>query len=206
MTEPTGSRLMDAAFDKVDAGDERPYNDLMINDTALPVIGKNVYIAPGSYVGGAVVIGDESTIMYQCVVRADIAPIRLGERVNVQDGSILHTRDGVPLDIADDVGIGHRAVVHCRRVGPNTLIGIGSIVLDGCEIGSRCVIAAGTVLTPGTIVPDGKVVMGVPGRVVRDVTESDLEMIDHVVQSYRKLGRLHAGEKFPNIALRHPNR
>jgi len=163
-----------------------------------PFLGRDVYIAPTSFVAGDVVIGDQSTIMHHVVVRGDIAPIRIGARVNIQDGSVVHTQTGVPLDIADDVGVGHRAVVHCRRVGSRTLIGIGSILLDGCEIGSRCLIAAGSVLSPGSIVPDGKVVMGIPGRIVRDTIDRDLSVIDHVIESYVKLGRAYALGLFPN--------
>jgi len=165
-----------------------------------PTRGRDVYIAMTAYVAGDVALGDQVTIMHHVVIRGDIAPIRIGHRVNVQDGSILHTPQGVALEIADDVGIGHRAVVHCRRVGPRTLIGIGAILLDECEIGSRCIIAAGTVLAPRTKIPDGKLVMGVPGQVVRETNERDLQTIDHVVSSYIELGRLHAANRFPNIA------
>jgi len=170
-----------------------------MSEIGRPVLGRDVYIAPTSYVGGDVVIGDQSTVMHHVMIRGDIAPIRIGARVNVQDGAILHTPRGTPLDIADDVGIGHCAIVHCRRIGPRTLIGMGAILLDDCEIGSRCVIAAGTVLSPKTIVPDGSVVMGVPGKIVRKVTDRDLQAIDHVIQSYLELGRLHATGRFPNI-------
>jgi len=170
-----------------------------MSEILRPFLGRDVYIAPTSYVGGDVVIGDQSTVMHHVMIRGDIAPIRIGARVNIQDGAILHTPHGIPLDISDDVGIGHRAIVHCRRIGPRTLIGMGAILLDDCEIGSRCVIAAGTVLSPKTIVPDGSVVMGVPGKVVREVTDRDLKAIDHVVQSYLELGRLHAAGRFPNI-------
>jgi carbonic anhydrase/acetyltransferase-like protein (isoleucine patch superfamily) len=172
----------------------------VMEGTARPILGREVYIAPTAYVAGDVVLGDQVTIMHHVMIRGDIAPIRVGARVNVQDGSILHTKRGVALDIADDVAIGHRAVVHGRRVGPRTLIGIGAIVLDDCEIGSRCIIAAGAVLAPGTLVPDGKVVMGAPGKVVRDALPRDLEMIDQVVSSYMELGRRHAALAFPNIA------
>lgn len=165
-----------------------------------PRVGRDVYIASTAYVAGDLVIGDGSTIMHHVVVRADIAPIRIGARVNLQDGTIVHTAFGVPLDIADDVGVGHRAVVHCRRVGSRTLIGTGAIVLDDCDIGSRCLIAAGTLLTPRTVIPDGSVVMGIPGKVVREVGERDLAIIDHVISSYVRLGRLHAAGGFPNIA------
>jgi len=168
--------------------------------TVEPKVGSEVYIASTAYVGGDVEIGDRSTVMHHVMIRGDIAAIRVGARVNIQDGAIVHTKNGVPLDIADDVGVGHRAIVHCRRVGSRTLIGMGSILLDDCEIGSRCLIAAGSVLPPGTVVPDGSVVMGVPGRVVRSVTEADLKTIDHVVSSYVRLGRMHAEGRFPNIA------
>jgi len=170
-----------------------------MSEILRPVLGRDVYIAPTSYVGGDVVIGDQSTVMHHVMIRGDIAPIRIGARVNVQDGVVIHTPHGTPLDIADDVGIGHRAIVHCRRIGTRTLIGMGAILLDDCEIGSRCIIAAGTVLSPKTLVPDGSVVMGVPGKVVREVTNRDLQAIDHVVQSYLELGRLHAAGLFPNI-------
>ncbi len=170
-----------------------------------PIVGQNVYIAPTAYVGGQVVVGDGSTIMQHVVIRGDIASIRLGRYVNVQDGAVLHTPHNVPLDIGNEVGIGHRAVVHGRRVGDRSLIGIGAIVLDDCEVGSRCLIAAGTVLPPGTVIPDGSVVMGLPGKIVRETSLDDLQVIDHVVRSYRALGRLHAEGRFPNIAAAHPN-
>lgn len=165
-----------------------------------PQLGRNVYIAPTSYVAGDVVLGDDVTIMHHVMIRGDIAPIRIGARCNIQDGSVVHTDHGVPLDIGDDVGVGHRAVVHCRRVGKRSLIGIGAIVLNGCEVGEHCLIAAGAVLAPGTIIPDGSVVMGFPGRVVRSVGQREQQIIDRVVASYINLGRRHAAGQFPNVA------
>lgn len=165
-----------------------------------PTIGEGVYIASTAYVGGDVVIGDQVTVMHQAVIRGDIAPIRVGARVNIQDGAILHTGDGVPLEVGDDVSVGHGAILHGRRVGPRTLIGIGSILLDNCEVGSRCIIGAGTVVPPNMIVPDGSVVIGVPGKVVRQVDNRDLSRIDEAVESYLNIGRLHTAGRFPNIA------
>lgn len=176
-----------------------------MDESRRPIVGQDVYIAPTAYVGGQVAVGDGSTIMHHVVIRGDIAPIRLGRYVNVQDGAVLHTPHGVPLAIGNEVGIGHRAVVHCRRVDDRSLIGIGAILLDDCEVGSRCLIAAGTVLPPGTVIPDGSVVMGVPGKIVRETSANDLQAIDHVVRSYRALGRLHAEGRFPNIAAGYPN-
>ena len=163
-------------------------------------VARGVFVAPTAYLGGNLFIGEDSTVMHHVVIRADVSPVRIGARVNVQDGTIIHTRHGVPLTIGDDVGIGHRAVVHCKQVGPHTLLGTGCIILDDCEVGRDCLVAAGALLTPGSVVPDGKVVMGVPGRVVRDVTAKDLEAIDYVVQRYVELGRAHAAGRFLNRA------
>lgn len=164
-----------------------------------PQIGRHVYIASTAYVAGDVVLGDHGTIMHHVVIRGDIARIVVGARVNVQDGSILHTPAGVDLVIGDDVGIGHRAVVHCSAVGRRTLIGIGAVVLDGCDIGAECIVAAGAVVAPHTQVPAGSVVMGVPAKVVRLVKKDDLAYIDSVVASYVRLGPRHAAGEFPNV-------
>lgn len=172
----------------------------MIVENAKTLVGQDVFIASTAYVGGAVTLGDESTVMHHVVIRGDVSHIRIGQRVNVQDGSVIHTTSGVDLDIEDDVSIGHRAIVHCRRIGARSLIGMGSIVLDGCTIGSRCIIGAGAVVPPNTDVPDGKVVMGVPGRIVRDIRESDHAYLDYVVENYRKLGRRHEAGAYPNVA------
>ena len=170
-----------------------------------PVLGHDVYVAPTAYVGGDVVIGDLTTIMHQVVIRGDIAPIRVGARVNVQDGAILHTGRDVPLEVGDEVSIGHGAIIHCRRVGARTLIGTGAILLDDCAVGSRCIIAAGTVLAPGTLVPDETVMMGVPGTAVREVDSRDLAAIDLAIDSYLQLKARHAADHFPNIAHPSPN-
>jgi len=135
--------------------------------------------------------------MHHVVIRGDVAPIRIGRSVNIQDGTVLHCNKGVPLEIGDDVTIGHRAVVHCKRVGPGSLIGIGSVVLDDAEVGDNCIVAPGAVVTPGLQVPDGTVVMGIPGRVVRDVADADREYLRRAVAGYRALNELHAAGKYP---------
>jgi carbonic anhydrase/acetyltransferase-like protein (isoleucine patch superfamily) len=163
-----------------------------------PTIGQNVYIAPTAYVGGEVTIGDECTIMHHVTIRGDVSKITIGRRVNVQDGTIIHTLTGVPLEIGDEVVIGHRAVVHCRRVGNRVLIGIGAVVLDNCELGDGALIAAGAVISPGTIVPPGKLVAGVPGKVLRDVTEQQRGYVDYALQNYARLNRDHAAGRYPN--------
>ena len=140
--------------------------------------------------------------MHHVTIRGDVSAIRIADRVNIQDGTVIHTHRGVDLDIESDVSIGHRAVVHCTRIGAGSLIGIGSIVLDGCVIGRDCIIAAGAVVPPNTTIPDGKMVMGVPGKIVRDTTMQERQYAEYVVRSYVELGRLHDAGKYPNV---HPS-
>ncbi len=167
-------------------------------ETSNVLLGRNVYIAPTSYVGGDVTIGDETTIMHHVTVRGDVSKIRIGARVNIQDGAVVHTDQTVDLHIEDEVTVAHRAVVHCKRIQAGTLIGIGAIILDGCDVGRGCLIAAGAVLAPNTVVPDGKLVMGIPGKIVRDVTEEDQQPMQIAVANYIQLGRLHAAGEYPN--------
>lgn len=169
-----------------------------------PTVGQNVYIAPTAYVGGNVTIGDETTIMHHVTVRGDVSEIIIGKRVSIQDGTVIHTQKGVPLYIADEVAIGHRAVVHCHKIGRGSLIGVGSIVLDGCEIGAGCIVGAAALVTPGTIIPDGKLVVGVPARITRDVEERDLKYMRRVVNDYVKMGRAHANGQYPNHVRTEP--
>lgn len=176
----------------------------MKEETIKPTLGKNGYLAPTAYVGGDITFGDFCTVMHHVVIRGDVSAIRIGHRVNVQDGSVIHTRSGIPLDIEDEVAIGHRAIVHCRRIGAGTLIGSGAIVLDDCEIGCGCIIGAGAVLPPGRIIPDGKVVLGIPGVITRDTTPAEQAYVRHVIESYVELGRQHTAGKYPNAVGQTP--
>lgn len=168
-----------------------------------PRIGNGTFVAPTAYVGGDVQIGAGCAIMHQVTIRGDIAPIRIGARTNVQDGTVMHTRFGVPLDVADDVVIGHRAVVHCRSVATRALIGIGAIVLDDAEVGAHCIVAAGAVVLPGTRIPDGSLFAGVPARRIRDVTDRDRAEIDRILGVYRDLAGRYAAGAFPNAIQPH---
>lgn len=157
---------------------------------------RGVFLADTAVIVGAVEIGEDSSFWPFTCARGDVAPIVVGRNVCVQDFTMLHCQHNVELRIADGVVIGHHAVVHCRSVGPDSLIGIGSRVLDGCEVGQDCVVAAGAVVVPGTIVPDGKVVAGVPARVLRDVTEKDRAYIRDISRRYVDLARSHARGDF----------
>ncbi len=169
----------------------------MFPEPSNVIVGKDVFIAPTAYVGGNVTLGDQCTVMHNTSIRGDVSEIRIGNRVNVQDGAVVHTDINVPLHIHDDVTIGHRAVIHCSHVGAGTLIGMGAILLDGCEIGERCIIAAGAVLPPRTTVPDQKLVVGTPGIITRDVSEDELRYMATAVRTYIELGRLHAAGRYP---------
>jgi carbonic anhydrase/acetyltransferase-like protein (isoleucine patch superfamily) len=164
-----------------------------------PKLGHDCFVADSARICGEVTLGDLCTIMHHVTIRGDVSAIRIGDRVNVQDGSVIHTQSGVPLEIESDVGIGHRAVVHCKKIHQHSLIGIGAIVLDDAVIGSHCVIAAGALITPGTEIPDGKLVVGIPGRILRDTTEQDRLYIQHVIDSYQNLNRLHTAGEFPEL-------
>jgi carbonic anhydrase/acetyltransferase-like protein (isoleucine patch superfamily) len=129
-----------------------------------PSIDGSVFRAPGSVVVGDVEIGADSSIWYNAVVRADVSPVRIGSRTNIQDGSILHADPGFPCIIGDDVTVGHRAVVHGAKVGNGALIGMGAILLNGAQIGEEAIVAAGTVVTEGTIVAPGTLVAGIPAK------------------------------------------
>ncbi len=150
----------------------------------------------------AVVVGDVQ-IAPQCsvwpfaVLRGDVARIMLGPRTVVQDAAILHCQMGQPLEIEGDAVVGHKAVVHCQRIGKGSLIGIGAILLDGAIIGRECIIAAGTLIPPGMCVPDGKVVMGSPGQIVRDTTADEIANIQIAADKYIELARRHAAGDYP---------
>ncbi len=156
----------------------------------------HVYVARSAVIVGDVNLGEDSNIWHHAVLRGDVAPIRLGKRVNVQDGSVLHCNHDVPLEIADDVAIGHLACVHCKRIGPNTLIATRATVLDHAEIGQDCIIGAGAVVPPGTVIPDGSVVLGMPAKVARLIRDKDREYIRRVVEHYVEPAKRHVGGEF----------
>ncbi len=154
------------------------------------------FISESAVVVGDVTLGRDCSVWPFACIRGDVAPIRVGARVNVQDGAVLHCAHDAPLEIADDVMIAHRAVVHCSRVGSFTLIGTGAILLDGCRIGDDCLVAAGTLVPPGTIVSPCSLVMGSPARIVRPIRDSERAHIRRGIEYYLDLARRHAAGGF----------
>lgn len=137
-----------------------------------PSFGKNSFVAPNATIVGDVICGDDCSFWFNAVVRGDVNSIRIGNKVNIQDGAVIHcTYQKTKTILGNNVSVGHNAIVHGSLVHDNVLIGMGAIVMDNCEIGSNSIIAAGAVLTEGTIVPSGCIYAGVPAKKVKDISE-----------------------------------
>lgn len=132
-------------------------------------------VASTAVVEGDVRLGDRANVWWNAVLRGDDDSITVGANTNLQDFVMVHADPGVPLTIGRDVTVGHRATIHCAKVGDRCLIGIGSVLLAGVEIGDDAIVAAGAVVTEGTKVPPGVVVAGIPAKVLRDVRQEELD-------------------------------
>ncbi len=158
---------------------------------------QDFYLAPGAIVTGDVLLSPGVNIWFGSVIRGDLARITLGPRVNIQDGCIIHTDYDVPQDIEEGVVVGHGAILHGRRIGRDSLIGIGAKLLTDCEIGEECLIAAGTVVTEKRRIPPHSVVMGIPGKVVREVRPGDIERTRSICAHYLELAQRYARGAYP---------
>lgn len=151
---------------------------------AGPVIHPTAWIAPGAIVVGRVTLGPSASVWYGAVLRADVDEIVVGPECNVQDHCCLHVDDGEPAVLAERVTLGHRATVHGAEVEAGALIGIGAIVLGRARVGAGALVAAGSIVLPGTKVPAGVLFAGVPGRVVRELTDADRATIADAAAHY----------------------
>ena len=142
------------------------------------------WIAPNAIVLGRVILKKNASIWFGATLRGDNDPIVVGENSNVQDGSVLHTDEGSPLIIGANVTVGHMVMMHGCTIGDNSLIGIGSIVLNGARIGRNCLIGANCLITEGKVIPDNSLVMGAPGKVVREISPDQARMLGHGAVSY----------------------
>ena len=158
----------------------------------LPPAGE-YWIAPNATVLGNVILRRNASVWFGAVLRGDNDPITVGENSNIQDLSVLHTDAGSPLTIGRDVTVGHKVMLHGCSIGDETLIGIGSIVLNGARIGRNCLIGANCLITEGKEIPDGSLVMGAPGKVVRQLDERAIMMLRasaaHYVENWRRYAR-----------------
>jgi carbonic anhydrase/acetyltransferase-like protein (isoleucine patch superfamily) len=151
---------------------------------ATPRIAPSAWIAPGAVVVGAVTLGPDSSVWYGAVLRADDDEIIIGEQCNIQDLCCLHVDAGQPAILEPRVSLGHHATVHGAHVEEGALIGMGAVVLGGARVGAGSLIAAGAVVLPEQVIPPAVLFAGVPGRVIRDLTQADRERIDHTWHSY----------------------
>tara|TARA_B100000029_G_scaffold490100_1_gene548716 strand:+ start:754 stop:1305 length:552 start_codon:yes stop_codon:yes gene_type:complete len=142
------------------------------------------FLAPGAQVAGSVVLGHNVSVWFNAVIRGDVEPITVGAFSNIQDCCVLHTDEGFPLTIGEHVTVGHQAMLHGCEVGDHTLIGISAVVLSGAKIGKNCLIGANSLVTEGTQIPDNSMVLGSPGKVVREVSEANLAGMRSSTQGY----------------------
>jgi carbonic anhydrase/acetyltransferase-like protein (isoleucine patch superfamily) len=155
-------------------------------------IADSAFIAEGAMIMGDVWIGELSSIWYNCVLRGDVNKIRIGERTNIQDLTMVHVSyQTFPTIIGDDVTIGHSAVIHACTIGNNTLIGMGSILLDGCEIGDNVILGAGSLVTQGMKIPSNSKAFGRPAKVVATLTEKEIEAVEWSAEHYVRLAEIH---------------
>lgn len=154
-------------------------------------IAKSVFVAGGAKVVGNVTIGEDSSVWYNAVIRADSATIEIGENTNVQDNVVLHASHGHDMRIGDYVTIGHGAIIHGCTLKDNVLVGMGAIVLDGAVIEENCIIGAGALVTQNKVMPAGSLVLGNPAKVVRNITEEEKNSIQKNALEYTEEAKLY---------------
>lgn len=163
-------------------------------DGIAPDIAQDSWIAPDANLIGKIVVEEGTSVWFGCTLRGDNEEIRIGTGSNVQENSVLHTDMGYPLVIGAGCTIGHKAMLHGCTIGENSLIGMGATVLNGAKIGKNCLIGANALITEGKEIPDGSLVMGAPGKVVRQLDEAAIEGLRKSAINYQKnMRRFRAG-------------
>jgi carbonic anhydrase/acetyltransferase-like protein (isoleucine patch superfamily) len=153
-----------------------------------PSVAASCYIAPNAVVLGRVVLAENSSVWFGATLRGDNDIISIGAGSNVQDGAVLHTDPGFPLSVGTQVSIGHQAMLHGCSVGDGALIGIQSVVLNGAVIGKCCLVGAGAVITERKVFADGSLIIGVPAKVVRELSAAERENLIKVAENYASRG------------------
>lgn len=153
-----------------------------------PEIDETVFVAPGAYLIGDVHIGAESTVWFNAVLRGDEGAISIGKRCSIQDNSTIHLYEEAPVVVEDEVTVGHNVILHGCKVGKRSIIGMGSTILDHAEIGEECIIGANTLIPSGKKIPPRSLVVGSPGKVVRELNDKDFELIQLSIDTYVQKG------------------
>jgi len=150
-----------------------------------PEIHSSAWVTESAQVIGDVVIGEESSVWFNAVVRGDVNYIRIGKRTNIQDGCVLHVaRRTLPLIVGDEVTVGHNVTLHACTIANRCLIGMGAIVMDGAEVGENSIVGAGSLVTPGTIIPPNSLVLGHPAKVKRSINDAEARQIRESASHY----------------------
>lgn len=158
-----------------------------------PIIAKSAFIADYVTITGDVTIGEEASIWFNTVIRGDVSPTIIGNRVNVQDQCTLHQSPKYPLLLEDDVTVGHQVILHSCTIRKDALIGMGSIILDGADIGEGAFIGAGSLVPQGKIIPPNSLAFGRPAKVIRELTEKDKQDMARIRREYVVKGQFYKG-------------
>ena len=165
-----------------------------LGDKKLKTADDNFWIAPNASIIGEVNLERDASIWFNAILRADNEPITIGEGSNGQDGAIIHTDPGFACRIGRKVTVGHMAMLHGCSIGDGSLIGIGSVVLNGAKIGKNCIIGSKALITEGMEVPDGSMVLGIPGKIKKTLTEEEQSVVplgaEHYIDNYKKYKQL----------------
>lgn len=164
-------------------------------DGHAPQLADGAWVADNAEVMGRVVLGENASVWYGCVVRGDTETIRVGRNSNVQDGSVLHADEGVPLTVGDNVTIGHQVMLHGCTIGDGSLIGIQAVVLNHARIGRNCIVGAGSVVTEGKEFPDNSLIVGAPAKAVRTLDAEQIAKFQQIPAHYVENARRHAKRK-----------
>lgn len=154
-----------------------------------PSIANNAFIADNVIITGDVRIGENTSVWFNTVIRGDVAPVVIGNNVNIQDNSVLHQSEGIPLFIEDSVTIGHQCIIHSATIRKGALIGMGSIIMDGAEIGEGAYIGAGSLVSQGKTIPPNTLAYGRPAKVIRPLTADEQEELIEAASHYVENGQ-----------------
>ena len=161
-----------------------------LGEKKITTDGENFWIAPNAAVIGSVILKKNANIWFNTTLRGDNDPIIVGENSNIQDGSVCHTDDGIPLTIGNNVTVGHKVILHSCTIGDNSLIGMGSTILNNAKIGNNCLVGANTLITEGKVFPDNSMIVGSPGKFKRELTEQEIQIINlsalHYVENMKR--------------------
>ena len=164
-----------------------------LGERQLETSGDDFYVAENATVIGSVVLHKNASVWFGAVLRGDNEPIEIGEGTNIQDGTVIHTDAGVPFSIGEYCTVGHQVMLHGCQIGNNTLIGINAVILNNAKIGNNCIIGANTLIPEGKVIPDNSLVMGSPGKVVKQLEEKHFHIIKmsalHYVENFKRYKR-----------------